>query len=215
MGWASGAWASGAWAGTAWAEQDAPIEVPDVVGDSQAAGTATLEGDGFVVSVATAYSPSVAAGDIISQSPIGGSFANEGSTVTITVSLGPEPVADEPVGGHYWPDEKKRKKPRDFRAERDEQILQERLRLRETLERAAGLIEEAASSPAEQVAEVKAAVAEIASHIEAPHKNDQPAFDAVAMQKRVDALIAKTVDDLIVQLTGVLTELIQEIQEDA
>lgn len=79
---------------------EAPVEVPDVVGETQAAGTATLEGDGFVVSVSTEYSDSVAAGLIISQDPIGGSFAASGSTVSIVVSLGSEPVTeDRPAGG--------------------------------------------------------------------------------------------------------------------
>jgi len=68
---------------------EAPVEVPDVVGETEAAGTIELETALFVVSVVTAYSPSIAAGLIISQSPTGGSFADEGSTVTITVSLGP------------------------------------------------------------------------------------------------------------------------------
>lgn len=75
-----------------------PVEVPDVVGETQAAGTATLEGDGFVVSVSTAYSDSVAVGLIISQDPTGGSFAQLGSTVEIVVSLGPEPVVEQPSG---------------------------------------------------------------------------------------------------------------------
>jgi hypothetical protein len=76
------------------------VEVPDVVGETQAAGTAELEADGFVVAVETAYSPTIAAGLIISQDPTGGTFAPSGSTVTITVSLGPQPVSDEqPTGG--------------------------------------------------------------------------------------------------------------------
>ena len=79
---------------------EAPVEVPDVVGETEAAGTTTLEGDGFVVAVETAHSPTVSEGLIISQDPVGGSFAASGSTVTITVSLGPEPVSDEqPSGG--------------------------------------------------------------------------------------------------------------------
>lgn len=96
--WAVGAWAPGAWAGTAWAETG--VIVPDVVGETQAAGTAELEGEGFVVAVATAYSSVVAAGLIISQSPIGGAEVAEGATVTITVSLGeaPEPEAQPPAG---------------------------------------------------------------------------------------------------------------------
>ncbi len=69
---------------------EAGVIVPDVVGETQAAGTATLEGDGFVVAVETAYSSTVAVGLIISQSPTGGSEVASGSTVTITVSLGPQ-----------------------------------------------------------------------------------------------------------------------------
>lgn len=85
---------------------DAPtlVPVPDVVGETQAAGTATLEGDLFVVAVATAYSSTVAAGLIISTSPAAGVEAVEGSTVTITVSLGEAPVQDTQSGGGWWPD---------------------------------------------------------------------------------------------------------------
>lgn len=64
------------------------VEVPDVVGETQAAGTADLEAVLFVVAVETAYSSSVAAGIIISQNPAAGVEAVEGYTVTITVSLG-------------------------------------------------------------------------------------------------------------------------------
>ncbi len=73
-----------------------PVEVPDVVGDLQADGTTELETALFVVAVATAYSSSIAAGLIISQDPVGGSFANPGSTVTITVSLGPQTAGGKP-----------------------------------------------------------------------------------------------------------------------
>lgn len=93
MGWATGAWAEGAWAGTAWAVQSAPVEVPNVVGETQASATSTLEGDGFVVSVLEAYSDSVALGLVISQEPEGGEQANSGSTVVITVSLGVQPAS--------------------------------------------------------------------------------------------------------------------------
>jgi hypothetical protein len=73
------------------------VEVPDVVGETQANGTTELETALFVVAVETEYSDSVAVGLIISQDPIGGSMAVEGSTVTITVSLGPQP--SEASGG--------------------------------------------------------------------------------------------------------------------
>lgn len=91
MGWASGAWAENAWTGTAWASQDAPVEVPDVVGQTQASATTELEGAGFVVAVEEDFSDSVALGLVISQQPASGQTANEGSTVTITVSLGVRP----------------------------------------------------------------------------------------------------------------------------
>ena len=82
----------------------AAVEVPDVAGDDQAPGTTELEGAGFVVAVATEYSSLVVAGVIISQSPVGGSFAVPGSTVTITVSLGeaPQPPQNDATGG-WWP----------------------------------------------------------------------------------------------------------------
>lgn len=64
------------------------VTVPDVVGQTQASGTAELEAALFAVAVVTAYSSTVPAGTIISQSPAAGVDAPEGSTVTITVSLG-------------------------------------------------------------------------------------------------------------------------------
>jgi predicted nucleic acid-binding protein len=75
------------------------VEVPDVVGQSQASGTAELEGVLFVVAVQTAYSSTVPEGDIISQSPAAGIEAAEGSTVTITVSLGEAPQTESNAGG--------------------------------------------------------------------------------------------------------------------
>lgn len=102
MGWAPGAWAPDAWAGTAWATQSSPVEVPDVVGEPQASATAALQGAGFVVSVQTAYSSTVPAGDVISQSPQAGSMLAPGATVTITVSLGEAPPAAQAATGGWW-----------------------------------------------------------------------------------------------------------------
>lgn len=81
---------------------DAPtlVEIPNVVGQSQASGTTELEGEGFVVAVQSAYSNAVAAGNIISQSPGAGTLYPAGGTVTITVSLGEEPVSSS-GGGWY------------------------------------------------------------------------------------------------------------------
>lgn len=99
-----------------------PVEVPDVVGDAQAAGTAELEGEGFVVAVVTAYSDVVPAGTIISQSPTAGSFALPGATVTITVSLGAQSTA---AGGwlflNEWEAEKQRRKARERRRKKLEE----------------------------------------------------------------------------------------------
>jgi hypothetical protein len=86
-------------AGLAFQDGASLVEVPDVVGETQAAGTLELETALFDVAVTTAYSPTVAIGLIISQSPAGGEDAPEGATVTITVSLGPEPVRATPEGG--------------------------------------------------------------------------------------------------------------------
>jgi serine/threonine-protein kinase len=68
------------------------IGVPDVVGLSQANATATLEAADFVVSVVEQPSSTTAAGTVIQQSPNAGVDADKGSTVTITVSTGPEQV---------------------------------------------------------------------------------------------------------------------------
>lgn len=109
------------------------VEVPDVAGETQAAGTTTLEGDGFVVSVATAYSSVVAAGLIISQDPTGGSFALPGSTVTITVSLGEAPVVDTQPSGGFWPEydryahERRRRKREEEEAAAEAQAIQDEL----------------------------------------------------------------------------------------
>lgn len=140
MGWASGAWATGAWAGTAWADQSPPVEVPDVVGELQATGTSTLEGDGFSVAVETAYSPTVEVGLIISQDPEGGSFANPGSTVTIVVSLGPEPQSDQASGGwlflNTYEAEQQRRRARD---KKRKELEDESEQIQDELDRAIAL----------------------------------------------------------------------------
>lgn len=70
----------------------APIVVSDVVGLSQAAAEAALSADGLNVSVTTTNSETVAAGDVISQDPAGGTEVTAGSTVNLLVSAGPAPV---------------------------------------------------------------------------------------------------------------------------
>jgi len=74
------------------------VTVPDVVGDTEAAGTAEIEALGLTVTATTANSSSVAAGLIISQSPAAGAEVAPGSAVAIVVSLGD---ATQPTGGWY------------------------------------------------------------------------------------------------------------------
>jgi beta-lactam-binding protein with PASTA domain len=69
-----------------------PVAVPNVVGQTQAAATASLTGAGFTVSVTTAASTTVPAGTVISQTPTGGTLAASGSAVAIVVSLGTAPT---------------------------------------------------------------------------------------------------------------------------
>jgi eukaryotic-like serine/threonine-protein kinase len=69
----------------------APVAVPKVVGQTQAAATAALTAAGFKTSATTAYSTTVATGKVVSQSPASGT-AVPGSTVSLVVSKGPPPV---------------------------------------------------------------------------------------------------------------------------
>jgi beta-lactam-binding protein with PASTA domain len=63
--------------------------VPNVVGMTQAAAQSAITGAGFSVTVTTANSATVAAGNVISQNPTSGTSAAVGSSVAIVVSLGP------------------------------------------------------------------------------------------------------------------------------
>ena len=92
--WAQGAWRTGAWRGTAWATDDTEpqVVVADVVGLTQSAASTTLIDQGLLFAATTAYSDSVAAGLVISQSPVAGALADSGDLVTVVVSLGAEPV---------------------------------------------------------------------------------------------------------------------------
>jgi eukaryotic-like serine/threonine-protein kinase len=65
----------------------APVAVPNVVGQPQDQAESTLQAKGFHVSVKSDSTSSLPAGQVISQSPSGGT-APPGSTVTITVSGG-------------------------------------------------------------------------------------------------------------------------------
>lgn len=66
--------------------------VASVVGQTQSAATGTLKKQGFAVSVSEKYDSSVESGKVIEQSPEAGSSQREGSTITIVVSKGKQPV---------------------------------------------------------------------------------------------------------------------------
>lgn len=71
------------------------VSVPNVVGKSRASAISALEGQGFAVNVLESYDSGVAAGNVIRQSPEGGSAQIRGATITIYVSKGPQPVWSE------------------------------------------------------------------------------------------------------------------------
>lgn len=66
------------------------VTVPNVVGDSKDTASSKLTKEGLKVDVKEAYDNSVPAGQVIRQSIAGGKVVPAGTTVTITVSLGPE-----------------------------------------------------------------------------------------------------------------------------
>ena len=65
----------------------APVAVPNVVGQQQDQAAATLQSKGFKVDTKTDATSSSPAGQVISQNPSGGTAA-PGATITITVSGG-------------------------------------------------------------------------------------------------------------------------------
>ena len=71
---------------------DGKAEVPDVLGKSEAEAIRILEEAGFTVSVNRVYDETVAEGEVISQSAMPTSRVEKGSTITIDVSMGPQPT---------------------------------------------------------------------------------------------------------------------------
>ena len=71
----------------------AQVAVPNVVGLTQAAATTAITGAGLVLgTVTTAASSTVAAGNVISESPVAGTQVSVGSAVNLVVSTGPAAV---------------------------------------------------------------------------------------------------------------------------
>jgi beta-lactam-binding protein with PASTA domain len=70
-----------------------PRTIPDgLAGGTEQAVTTQLQGLGLKVARAEDYSPTVAAGNVISTDPPAGTQVARDSTVTITVSLGKQPI---------------------------------------------------------------------------------------------------------------------------
>ena len=66
------------------------VTVPDVMNKSLAEAVSELEAEGFQTQRNEGYSDTVEEGNVMSQSPEGGTKAERGSTVTITISQGPQ-----------------------------------------------------------------------------------------------------------------------------
>jgi serine/threonine-protein kinase len=75
-----------------WTMSGERIDVPGVVGRSEAQATTTLEDLGFKVEVKDTYSDDFSTGLVARQSPEEGAELKEGATVTIWVSRGPETI---------------------------------------------------------------------------------------------------------------------------
>jgi len=67
----------------------APVKIPNLVGQTKEAATATLTKAGLEVKYADAYSKTVPEGSVVSSNPKAGATVPKGGTVTLTISLGP------------------------------------------------------------------------------------------------------------------------------
>ncbi|GAC1582559.1 MAG: Stk1 family PASTA domain-containing Ser/Thr kinase [Candidatus Dormibacteria bacterium] len=76
-----------------------PQSVPDVTGESQTQAEADLRSKGFTVTSSTQISSTVKAGNVITQSPVGGGTAPPGSAVSIVVATAPTTVPVPSVVG--------------------------------------------------------------------------------------------------------------------
>jgi eukaryotic-like serine/threonine-protein kinase len=82
------------------------VTVPDVLGQSESSATDELDAAGFDAAVTEAPSESTPEGLVSDQDPGPGGQADEGSTVTITISTGPELVSVPDVVGDFREDAK-------------------------------------------------------------------------------------------------------------
>ncbi|MGH8943395.1 MAG: Stk1 family PASTA domain-containing Ser/Thr kinase [Acidimicrobiia bacterium] len=80
-------------------EEPTLVEVPNVTGISQAEALQRLQQDGFLVTTFFESSDTVEAGNVIRTEPTFGTMVEEGSTVEVYVSSGPEEIEVPPVVG--------------------------------------------------------------------------------------------------------------------
>ncbi len=76
-----------------------PVRIPPLVGSTYTLAEQTLSGDDLQVSESEVYSTTVTAGLVISTAPASGTTAFVGTTVVVTVSLGPQYVSVPTVIG--------------------------------------------------------------------------------------------------------------------
>ena len=74
-------------------------EVPNVVGKSEGTAKTMLDNAGFKVSTERQSSDSVKQGNVISQTPDGGSSLEPGKTVHLVISTGPSSSGGTSGGG--------------------------------------------------------------------------------------------------------------------
>ncbi len=77
------------------------VVVPDVVGMSQSAASSSITSAGLVVGrIGHEHGDTIPRGSVISQNPAAGASVAAGSSVALTVSLGPEEVPLDPPSNH-------------------------------------------------------------------------------------------------------------------
>ncbi|MEU8589891.1 Stk1 family PASTA domain-containing Ser/Thr kinase [Streptomyces sp. NPDC048664] len=102
----------------------APVDVPDVTGDSVDDATAELQDAGLKVRISpTRVNADVEAGQVAQQSPQDGRQAAEGDTITLTLSKGPEMIPVPDVVGDSVDDATKALQDAGFQVDEDRGLL--------------------------------------------------------------------------------------------
>ncbi len=97
------------------------VSVPNVVEQDVTVATQALEAEGFEVEVENVADPAVPVNIVIRQDPAADEEADEGSTVTLTVSAGPETVNVPNVAGTSFEEAKERLEADGFQVARQDE----------------------------------------------------------------------------------------------